>query len=48
MSLSRPDDAQGAAPSFNSQRMNPPPATSTFLEPTQKLSDVQGLALFPE
>ncbi|KAL7935605.1 Rad9 domain-containing protein [Trichoderma chlorosporum] len=29
-------------------KAEPPAAESTFLEPTQKLSDVQGLALFPD
>lgn len=41
--LSRPEEAPRA-----DNRVNPPAEYSTILEPTQKLSDVQNLALFPD
>ncbi|XWW98073.1 hypothetical protein V2A60_006069 [Cordyceps javanica] len=43
MHMSRPEPAPPA-----DDEANPPPDYSTVLEPTQKLSDVQNLALFPD
>lgn len=46
MHLSRPDPAPPADDQNEAQ--DTPAAYSTVLEPTQKLSDVQNLALFPD
>ncbi|KAM4062290.1 rad9 domain-containing protein [Hirsutella rhossiliensis] len=44
MHMARVEDRKPA----DSERQEPAQTESTFLEPTQKLSDVQGLALFPD
>ena len=45
MQLSRMEERHAASVA---QRQETEAAQSTFLEPTQKLSDVKGFALFPE
>lgn len=45
MQLSRLEERRAAS---EAQRQETEAAQSTFLEPTQKLSDVERFALFPE